>query len=335
MFEAIKQGMSDRALQESQLDAELALSKLRLANSTKDALQAEVESTHLMFLELAEKNKELQSYIVRLESINAHDRKTINTLRDSLVISESFMNGQQKALLQATGDVAQLLSIDPNAVAGRYKLAVIDSVRSDMEDGVFSSGDEGKTPTHWRVGASLEEKINFRMQQRIEFKNLVNIEGLTTAEAENKLRKKYGMELEMVNNIYYWLDWNPSLLADVAPANDIAAYQALDKLIVKAVNIKSDLISAGTPLLSEQGSLTQRADGSYGLKQEDGKSKLVGLHPLIQDSKPQWNWTSAGRTVGWKAEKYRATVQGLGVYLSNQFGVDITADNVVKPNFKK
>lgn len=335
MFEAIKQGMSDRALQESQLDAELALTKLRLANSTRDALQAEVESTHLMFLELAEKNKELQNYIHRLESMNVHDRKTINTLRENLTIANSLINGQHMALVQATGDVAQLLTIDPSAVAGRYKLAVIDSIRSDMEDNVFSSMDEKKWPTHWTEGTSLEKKLQFRMKQTIDFKRYVDIDGLSAKEASEKLKSETGMELATISNVYYWLDWNPHLLADVVPSNDIAAYQALDKLIIKAINIKSELIPSGMSLVSENGNLTQRADSSYGLMQEIGVSKSIGLHPFIQESKPQWNWTSQGRSIGWKIDKYQATAQGLGGYLSKEFGVDITADNVVKPIFNK
>ncbi|MDW5418728.1 hypothetical protein R6242_19350 [Iodobacter sp. CM08] len=335
MFDSIRQGMNDQAMASSQQDANLAQKKLRLATGVRDMLEEEAIAKHAMYMEMVEKNKVLQEYIGRLEEINVHDRKTINTLRESLGIAASFLDGQHKALLQATGDVAQLLDIDPSAVAGRYKLAVIDTVRSDIDAGFFATLDEEKYPTHWNPGASFEDKIQSRMLQSTEFKRLLATGKLSSKEAEKKVKDKFGMELSLVNNMYYWIDWNPSLLADVVPANDIAAYQDLDSLIVKAVNIKSDLIPSGIPLIVELGSRTQRADSAYGLKQETGKVKPVGLHPFLQESKPQWNWTAEGRLTGWNVEKYRATAQGLGVYLSNQFGVDMTGDNIVKPKFSK
>lgn len=241
------------------------------------------DSSMALALALRQRNEEIE----RLQRL-------VNTLQEDKDFAFAMMDALHQGLVQATGDVAQLLGTDPALVAGRYKLAVIDEMQGCSVIGKLKN-DYG--PTEYREGATLVDKTKIRMQQSTIYCEELD-KGHSASRAAKQVEVITGLPFDAMRNnatgAYTWLDWNPQLLNPEAAQEVVGHYKVLDETLVRAINLKSPGLSAGTPLEVKDAPMAQQADSHYGGLLDQGHRIPKGMHPSYQAAFP--NWTRDVRT---------------------------------------
>jgi len=325
-WSSIEKGMNAGRLANAEADASAAESRARLARSQADTAVLVVREVAAQRDAAYEEIRQLKEQLRQQQIALNASRREVNTLAEESDFLQVMVGGLGKALVQSTGDVAQLTGIDPSFVAGRYKLAVIDMLRDGIENGDFDS----RGPSNWKEGLSPSDKIRCRIEQMQAYDHLCATDELSMSDACDEVKKRFGVELKSITYSYYWLDWNPGLLAEIEPTDAINAYKAADDIMIRAINLKSGALKPGELLQSDSSEFTQRADSIHGIKQEGGKSKPIGLHPWVQNNHYR-NWTADSRTSGNGPIFYGQMANKLALHLNQRAGFDITKPDAVKP----
>ncbi len=281
---------------------------------------------------LGQQRNELQAQVEGLQENLKDWQNRSQSQEDTIAFLTAQLNAMHSALTKATGDVAQLTGLDPNVVGGRYKLAAIDTMRDE-----FANGDLAGT------GVYLEDRPGV-WSERIETR-LTKAKRMLSQWNQIKENERVGMSKDEAwhavntpgpnnpghvwgkNSAAYWLDYNPDLLdvADDAASTALANYQAVDDVLVRAINAQSGLVPVGANLKPVWG---QRADSAYGALVATGDYATHSVHPSMQEKLS--NWTAATRGIGLKPEFYGTAARSLAGYMQNKLGYDIMGEDAVK-----
>jgi hypothetical protein len=313
----------ERAADKGAIDAnrEMARSANSLAGDAAFAVMA-----------VAQQRDNLQAEVESLQGNLKDWQNQSQSQQDTIAFLTAQLNAMHSALTKATGDVAQLTGLDPNVVGGRYKLAAIDKMRDDFANGtlVGSGVYIDDRPGVW------SERIETRLTKAKRMLNQWNQinenerSGMSEDEAWQAVNSPSVDNAGYVmgkNSAAYWLDFNPDLL-DVTDDNANAAlanYQAVDDVLVRAINAQSGLVPVGASLKPVWG---QRADSAYGALLEAGEYAAHCVHPSMQEKLS--NWTGATRRIGLAPEFYGTSAKSLAGFMQKKLGYDIMAVDAVK-----
>lgn len=299
-----------------------AASRLRDANSLADRASRESDSYAAIAIELANRRSEAEGQI--REAYN-----TIQTNYDVIALLEAEINAMHAALVKATGDVAQLIGIDPTVIAGRYKLAVIDALRAEVDGGALGGHVRGSDeyPGQWGRKASMLDKLVCVAEQNRLIK-VASKKGMAWERAISYAEERSGFKVCCTNNAFYWMDFNALLcdIGDVAANESIHDYQQLDNIIIRAINAQSGMVPAGAPLGA--GLTGQRADSCHALYKEQGVVVDHAMHPAVQEKFS--DWTPEARSRPTESSWYKRMAGGVASFLKRKFGYDISEPNAVK-----
>lgn len=304
----------------------------REAMDDADLAHARAGQNAFVAIAIAKQRNDLQAEVDSLHENLKGWQNQSQSQQDTIAFLTAQLNAMHGALTKATGDVAQLTGLDPNVVAGRYKLAAIDSLRDD-----FANGDLVGTGVYLddRPGV-WSERIETRLTKAKRMLSQWNQigenqrSGMSYEEAWRAVNTKSENNAGHVmgaNNAAYWLDFNPDLLdvTDGSADSALVNYQAIDDVLVRAINAQSGLVPVGASLKPVWG---QRADSAYGAVLATGEYVGHSVHPSMQEKLS--NWTGATRSIGLSPEFYGASAKSLAGFMQKKLGYDIMGDDAVK-----
>lgn len=286
---------------------------------------------------VAKQRDDLQEEVQSLQENLKGWQNQSQSQQDTIAFLTAQLNAMHGALTKATGDVAQLTGLDPNVVAGRYKLAAIDSLRDDFANGnlVGTGVYIDDRPGVWseRIETRLTKAKRMLSQWNQIGENQRS--GMSYEEAWRAVNTKSENNAGNVmgaNNAAYWLDFNPDLLdvTDGSADSALVNYQAIDDVLVRAINAQSGLVPVGASLKPVWG---QRADSAYGAVLATGEYVGHSVHPSMQEKLS--NWTGATRSIGLSPEFYGTSAKSLAGFMQKKLGYDIMGDAAVKQASKE